>query len=105
MFETAIAEWQTPRGAPAAFECQQDRADWGVIESTLVGDEHGPGALSLSGWALDIGTYIARRSPFWRLAARGIVCRPPDPCLPAIAWCVYSGRCRSATRRGGQRDG
>lgn len=58
MFERAANRWRTPRGVEAVLEYREGTVDWGVIESTLTGDEYGLRDLSLSGWALDLGAYL-----------------------------------------------
>ena len=58
MHETSVGNWTTPRGNCVFVEWRRDTVDSVVIAGTTGGDEYGTDALSLSGWAFDIGSYI-----------------------------------------------
>ena len=58
MYEQAIGEFRTPKGAPVYLQFRLDTSDWNTLYSCLNEDEYGLGELTLGGAALDVGAHI-----------------------------------------------
>src|SRR3972149_4108838 len=58
VYEGAVGEFRTPRGAPVVMHYRQGTNDWNTLNASMTEDEYGLRGEHLSGLVLDIGAYL-----------------------------------------------
>lgn len=58
MYDLLTGEWRTPKGNAATFRYRADTNDWNTLTACVAEDEYDLRDLSLTGLALDVGSYL-----------------------------------------------